>query len=73
MRHPHYENGVFVGHYANEQKDRDGKVYTSPPVQDDHPDILAWNEYRKSIRLVGKSLEQRVIELEAIVAQSRKL
>lgn len=69
MRHPQYKDGVLIGHFANEQKTRAGKVYTSPPVADDHSDIVAWEQRRKQRGRRSVSLETRVAQLEALLAK----
>jgi len=65
MRYPQYDaNGKLLGHYANAQFDRAGKLYTAPPIPDDHPDILAWVEARKRAVKPGKTLAERVTAIE---------
>lgn len=42
-RYIHYDpDGKMLGHYANQHS------FTSGPVPPDHPDILAWEDKRKS-------------------------
>lgn len=53
------ENGNIVGHYANPQP------YAMEEVQDDHPDIAAWQLKKEQTVNTISPLEQRLLDLES--------